>query len=232
MVLLVGSCCELSKKRSQVRGSGQEKREPGGTLTHWRGRGRVVYGPGPNRSANGTRQACTQSTMFSLRSMYSDGREGRNLMGGHQRMVHGRCRHKEQAGRECEQGRGRPVLQLERAQKALGHKVGRMEPQLPERMVQSDGMVRGEGGLEAFFSDDAHPRSGGHDKMPPSPCLLARFTCGYDSSSVSKSASCRSPLLVRPGDILSGAEITSCMRINGSYDVVSCGEWISCTAVW
>ena len=199
---------------------------------HWRGRGRVVYGLGLNRSANGTRWACTRSTTFGLRSMYNDGREGRNLMGGHQRTVHGRCRHKEQAGRERAPGWGRPVLQLERAQKALGHKVGQTEPQLPERMAQSDGMVRGEGGLEAFFSDDAHPRSGGRDKTPPSPCLLAQFTCGYNSSLVSKSASCGLPLLVRPGDIPSGAEITSCMRINGSCDVVSCGEWISCTAVW
>ena len=153
-------------------------------------------------------------------------------MEGHQRTVHGRCRYEEQARREHEQGRGRPVLQLERAQKALGYKVGRTEPQLPEWMAQSDGRVSGEEELKAFFSDDTHPHSGGRDKMPPSPCLLARFTCSYDSSSVSKSASCGSPLLVRPGDIPSGAEITSCMRINGSCDVVSCGEWISCTAVW
>lgn len=33
-----------------------------------------------------------------------------------------------------------------------------------------------------------------------------------------------------PGGIPSGSEITSCMRISGSCDVVSCGEWISCTA--
>ena len=117
-------------------------------------------------------------------------------MEGHQRMVHGRCQHKERAGREHEQGRGRPVLQLEQAQKVLGHKVGQMEPQLPEQMVQSDGMVRGEGGLEAFFLDDAHPHSRGRNEMLPSLCLLARFICGYDSSSVSKSALCRSPLLM------------------------------------
>ena len=106
----------------------------------------------------------------------------------------------------------------------LGHKVGQTEPQLPEWMAQSDGMVRGEGGLEAFFLDDAHPYSRGCNKTPPSPCLLAQFTCSYNSSSVSKSALCGSPLLVQPGDILSGAEIMSCMRINGSCDVVSYGE--------
>jgi len=92
-------------------------------------------------------------------------------MEGHQRTVHGRCRYEEQARREHEQGRGWPVLQLERAWKALGYKVGRTEPQLPERMAWSDGMVSGEEELKAFFSDDAHPHSRGRDKTPPSPCL-------------------------------------------------------------
>jgi len=92
-------------------------------------------------------------------------------MEGHQRTVHRRCQYEEQARREHEQGRGRPVLQLERAWKALGYKVGWTEPQLPERMARSDGMVSGEEELKAFFSDDAHPRSRGRDETPPSPCL-------------------------------------------------------------
>jgi len=92
-------------------------------------------------------------------------------MEGHQRTVHGRCRYEEWAWREHEQGWGWPVLQLERARNALGYKVGRTEPQLPERMVWSDGMVSGEEKLKEFFSDDAHPCSRGRDEMPPSPCL-------------------------------------------------------------
>jgi len=92
-------------------------------------------------------------------------------MEGHQHMVYGRCRYEERAQREHEQGWGQPVLQLEQAWKALGYKVGQMEPQLPEWMVQSDGMVSGEEELKAFFLDNAHPCSRGRDETLPSPCL-------------------------------------------------------------
>jgi len=92
-------------------------------------------------------------------------------MEGHQCTVRGMCQYEEQAWREHEQGQGQPVLQLEWAWKALGYKVGRMEPQLPERMARSDRMVSGEEELKAFFSDNAHLCSRGCNKTPPSLCL-------------------------------------------------------------
>jgi len=57
---LHGSACQgvtvsQAKKKSAM-GTGQDmkKGELGETLTRWRGRGRVVYGPRPSRCANDT----------------------------------------------------------------------------------------------------------------------------------------------------------------------------------
>ena len=100
--------------------------------------------------------------------------------------------------------------------------------------------------LGMTFSEDAKPRSGGRGVTSPSSCFLLRFACGFGRSSIGESASCRSSLLstspsyrrcedatllVRLGGMPSSAEITSCVRICGSCDVVGCGESISCAAV-
>ncbi len=100
--------------------------------------------------------------------------------------------------------------------------------------------------LGSTFSDDANPRNGGRGVTSPSSCFLLRFACGFGRSSIGESASCRSSLLstspsyrrcedatllVRLGGMPSSAEITSCVRICGSCDVVGCGECIRCAAV-
>ena len=99
--------------------------------------------------------------------------------------------------------------------------------------------------LDNTFSDDANPRNGGRGVTSPSSCFPLRFACGFGRSSIGESASCRSSLLstspsyrrcedatllVRLGGIPSSAEITSCVRICGSCDVVGCGESIRCVA--
>ena len=80
----------------------------------------------------------------------------------------------------------------------------------------------------------------------PRSCILVRFACGCGRCSIGESASCGSSLLstspsyrrcedatllVRLGGIPSSAEITSWVRICGSWDVVGCGEWMSCAIV-
>ena len=79
----------------------------------------------------------------------------------------------------------------------------------------------------------------------PSSWLLVRYPCGRSRSSMGEFASCGSSLLytspsyrrcedamslVRLGVILSSTEITSCVRICESCDVVGGGEWMSCAA--
>jgi hypothetical protein len=96
-----------------------------------------------------------------------------------------------------------------------------------------------EAGAGSTFSDDANPRKGGRGVTSPSSCFLLRFACGSGLSSIGESTSWRSSLLstspsyrrceeatllVRLGGMPSSAEITSCVRICGSCEVVGCGD--------
>src|SRR5712671_5768690 len=104
-----------------------------------------------------------------------------------------------------------------------------MMPQLAKQMVRNDGT----------FSDDANPRSGGRGVTCPNSCFLVRLACVCGRSLTGESALCRSSLLsmspsyrrcedatllVRLGGIPSSAEITPCVRICGSCELVGCGE--------
>ena len=99
--------------------------------------------------------------------------------------------------------------------------------------------------VRCTFSDDANLRNGGCGVMSLSSCVLARFPCGCGQSLIGESASCGSSLLftspsyqrcedapppVRLGGIPSTVEITSCVRISGSCDVMGSREWMSCAA--